>query len=142
MVKHIHPTCDGQKVVYIAKIHWHWDVVLSEINNGVHDPWNHLLCREKYSKILNYTGNEEVYQGNKLFFAPNMTIADMQIKIEQLRQDMALKSILESKLQCLDTGLSRRVAKYVQNEVNAHKIKTATKNLDTFKLLRLSTLRL
>jgi len=104
MNRHVRPCYEHQKEIYIAKVHWNWKIVLDMTKDSIQHPWNTLLSREKYLKVLGYLHNEEEYDQNLIYFAPNMSLTQMEQELQALRVHKAssLPNIQE------DTSLSRR----------------------------------
>ncbi len=119
MNRHVRPCYEHQKEIYIAKVHWNWKIVLDMTKDSVQHPWNTLLSREKYLQVLGYLHNEEEYDQNLIYFAPNMSLTQMEQELQALRVHKAssLPNIQE------DTSLSRRDSAAVDKLVQSAKEK-------------------
>ena len=73
------------------------------IKNDINEPWNALLSREKYLKVLGYLHDEERFDQNLIYFAPNMNLHQMEQELQSLRVHKASMSNIQG-----DTSLSRR----------------------------------
>lgn len=104
MNHHVRPSYAQQKEIYIAVIHWNWSVTRELNTNGIKEPWNTMLSKEKYLKVLNYLRDEERFDEKSIYFAPNMSIRNMQEELQVLRVHKASMSLNIQER----TALSRR----------------------------------